>query len=363
MGTRHYYAWNGTQLEPINGQGGPGTHKTLNLDRDPNRKEWLDKNQGRLIIYNWETNRWSSCNWPKEWQPYAAQVTGTSKVESTPTEPIQYNTVQLGDLDINPDLLEPLKTNTPWDPFCSSDEGFLPGTNIMVVGAPGTGKTTLFMELLSNLNKGGKKVLFISAEMNRLDMVRYSKRFPNWSKVPILFLMEWENPKEAVEKIMEEGWDLVLIDSYTEMNDSVKETQGWSRGKTEKWFLEFMNRHNLGENQHNKHTVFLTILQLNKGGQFVGSLKLKHMTSAMLHIEWEGKENANSRYLYFSKNRLGNVGHRLFFEIGNQGLKWDQERYQREKGIGDLLKRETENIQHQKEEWDRIFSMAQQGVD
>lgn len=322
----------------------------VEMELDENRIDWILKHsqEGRLIILN-ESGRWTSCQDYKKWIPSLTKRP-ESKVESS-----NYVLTQLNQLSCNPDLFNNLVTNTPWDEFASNDGGFLPGTNTMVVGAPGTGKTTVLMELLSSLHTKGNKVLFVSAEMNQIDMLRYLKRFPNWGTLPILFLNDAEHPKHAIETVFNQGWDLILIDSYTEVNDTIKETEGWSRGKCEKWFLDLMNRNNMAQNIAAKHTSFLTILQLNKGGSFVGSNKLKHMTSAMLHMDWEGKENQGERYMWFSKNRLGKVGNRLYFDITHSGLEWNEARWKREIGLSDLIEREKQQLEKDNDLWDRIF--------
>ena len=41
---------------------------------------------------------------------------------------------------------------------------------------------------------------------------------------------------------------------------------------------------NQGKNKRKVYTTFITILQLSKGGTFVGSNKLNHMTTAMMEL-------------------------------------------------------------------------------
>ena len=134
---------------------------------------------------------------------------------------------QLDNLKFNESLFIPMPTGTVADKFFSNEGGFMPGSNIMAAGAPGVGKTTVLLELLHKVNATNpeKKVLFISAEMNQLDMARYLKRFPHWGQLPILFLSDYtdQNPQHVIEQTLNQGWDLVLTDSYTEVNDTVKE--------------------------------------------------------------------------------------------------------------------------------------------
>jgi hypothetical protein len=188
-------------------------------------------------------------------------------------------------------------------------------------------------------------------------MARYLKRFPHWGQLPILFLSDYvdENPQAVIEQTLAQGWDLVLTDSYTEVNDTIKEACNMTRGKTEKWFLDMMIANNQGKNKRKVYTTFITILQLSKGGTFVGSNKLKHMTTAMLELQWKGSENSAERYMEFSKNRLGGVGNKLFFDFTN-GVTFDTTRYKRDLLNQELIAEEKEKLKHEEDAFDRLFA-------
>ena len=240
--------------------------------------------------------------------------------------------------------------------------GFMPGSNVMAAGAPGVGKTTVLLELLHKVHatNPNKKVLFISAEMNQLDMARYLKRFPHWGQLPILFLSDYTdaNPQAVIESTLNQGWDLVLTDSYTEVNDTVKEECNLTRSKTEKWFLDLMIAQNQGKNKRKVYTTFVTILQLSKGGTFVGSNKLKHMTTAMMELNWKGGENSTQRYMEFSKNRLGPVGQKMYFNFDG-GVTFDQARYQRDLLNDAMLAEEREKLENEDGAFDALFGQLE----
>jgi DNA repair protein RadA/Sms len=252
-----------------------------------------------------------------------------------------------------------MPTGTAFDKFVSQEGGFMPGSNVMAAGAPGVGKTTVLLDLLSNLHNAGKRVLFISAEMSQIDMARYLQRFPHWGQLPILFLADYTDscPKTVIESVLNEGWDLVLTDSYTEVNDSVKEACGLTRGKTEKWFLDLMIQHNKGKNKDKIYTCFVTILQLSKGGQFVGSNKLKHMTTSMMHLDWDGLENSGRRYMEFSKNRVGGVGKKLYFDL-NGGVSFDEARYARDLFNDQVVEEERKQLAGEADAFDALFGLG-----
>lgn len=325
------------------------SNETIEMPIGHERFEQCQKylNEAKLLSIS-DRGTWSS---RKDYEGYYKQAASKKSFKLKLT--------QLDDLNFSDDLFVPLKTNTPVDQFLSNDGGFLPGTNIMAAGAPGVGKTTVLLELLYKIRQAdpSKKVLFISAEMNQLDMARYLKRFPHWGTLPILFLSDYADGDSqiAIETTLKQGWDIVLTDSYTEVNDTVKEESGMSRGKTEKWFLDLMTEHNMANNKEKRYTTFVTILQLSKGGTFVGSNKLKHMTTAMLHLDWKGSENSSERFMEFSKNRTGDVGKKMFFNFDN-GVQFDETRYKRDLLNEELIKEEREKLKTEEDAFDRLFN-------
>ena len=283
---------------------------------------------------------------------------GFYKQTAKSNAPVEVKLTQLDDLKFSDDLFKSMRTNTAADKWLSTDGGFMPGTNIMSAGSPGVGKTTVLLELLHKVREQDptKKVLFISAEMTQLDMARYLKRFPHWGTLPILFLSDYvdSNPQKVIESTLDQGFDIVLTDSFSEVNDTVKEACNLTRGKTENWFLTLMGEHNKGHNKLNKYTTFITILQLSKGGTFVGSNRLKHMTTAMMHLDWKGGENSSERYMEFSKNRLGQVGQKMYFSFEN-GVEFDEQRYTRDLLNEEMILEERQKLKTEEDAFDKLF--------
>jgi len=322
----------------------------LHVNEGHAKYEWLLSNSGRVITIA-ESGRWNSS---KDYNNYYG--TKTVQTSGATETPVTVQLTKMEDIKIDDSLFTPMQTGTIFDKFVSTEGGLMPGTMIMAAGAPGIGKTTILLEMAAQLHLKGKKVLFISGEMNEMDVARYTKRFPNWSTLPILFLANYDQQSNLViEQVLNQGWDLVLTDSWTEINESVKEHTSWTRGKCEKWILDLMNAHCKGT--AGKFTTFITILQLNKGGVFSGSNRLKHMTSAMMNLDWDGKENSGRRYLEFSKNRMGEVGKKLYFSL-NGGLSFDEARYQRDLFNDEILEAEAAAIEKEGHSFDRIFGLG-----
>jgi len=227
---------------------------------------------------------------------------------------------KMKDIKFDPSLFTPIKTGTIVDSVLSNEGGIFPGTNTVVIGDPGVGKSTVLLDLLANFQANNKRVLFISGEMNEIDMFGYVKRFPKFAQIPILFMQNYSScPQAAIEKSLDQGFDVVLIDSWAEVNDMVQEENGWTRKKAESWLLDLMDKHNKADNERCKHTAFVNIQQMTKGGDFAGSNRIKHMTTAMAQLKFDGRGRDALRYMVFSKNRRGDVGDKIYFSLVRAG--------------------------------------------
>ena len=233
---------------------------------------------------------------------------------------VDLNLVKMKDVTFNDDLFIPMKTKTIVDSLLSSEGGLFPGTNTVVIGDPGVGKSTVLLDWIANMQDQGKKVLFISGEMNDIDMYGYVKRFPKFGKLPIMFMNDYSNcPKQAVEQVLQEGYDIVLMDSWAEVTSMVKDQMGWARNKVESWLLELLEKNNKANNKAEKNTAFICIQQMTKAGEFAGSNRIKHMTTAMAALRFDGRGADAERYLEFSKNRRGSVGDKVYFSLSRGG--------------------------------------------
>lgn len=231
-------------------------------------------------------------------------------------EEVKVQTIKIKDLKFDDRLFVPMSTgNNVLDSFISSEGGFMPASNVVMIGSPGIGKSTVCLNLLSRLARhGNKRVLFVSGEMNRIDMFRYCRRFPEFASLDTLFLSDYsEVPQQAIEQAFEAGYDAILIDSFAEVITCVQEANGWSNKRAETWLIDLMEHHNEGNNDTNSFTCFLVIQQVTKNGDFLGSNRLKHMTSAMLEMYRDRSNDCN--VMEFTKNRLGAAGEQIAFRI------------------------------------------------
>lgn len=232
----------------------------------------------------------------------------------------------LGSLNIDARMLETMRSGSSAVDELFSEEGGIPcASNYMMIGDPGVGKTTVLLDILSSVQGATqRKCLFISGEMGRKQMFKYTERFPHFSDIRTLFMSDYleYNTKDVFEQVLNQGWDLVLIDSAAEIIDGVRDDNNWDRKTAEAWFVDACIRQNKGENVENKFTSFLAIQQVTKQGEFVGSNKLKHLFDAMGEMRRESERNGGNTYITFTKNRNGNVGLKLGYSLGYGNISY-----------------------------------------
>jgi KaiC/GvpD/RAD55 family RecA-like ATPase len=272
--------------------------------------------------------------------------------------------VQMKDQKFDPELFVPMPTGRAIDQLFTLEGGLPKATNYMVVGDPGVGKSTVTLDIVSDLIKAGYKCLFISAEMTRIDLYKYVQRYPKFGEIDILFLGEYidDNPKLVIEEALSPGYDVVLIDSFVEVQEAVKEVNRMTTSGSEKWLIDQMIRNNLANNMAKKHTTFLAIQQVTKGGVFVGSNKLKHNTTGMMEIRYEDEVSGTS-YVMFTKNRRGPVNRKMYFSLKEtENVKYDQKRFSIDEGARETYEEERKQIEAEDDAFDKLLGTGQLNV-
>ena len=282
-------------------------------------------------------------------------------VPNQPKKPLEINLIKISQLDYDDAIFIPMKTGTPIDYMFSTEGGIYPATNYMIIGDPGIGKSTQTLDILAQITKmdKNKKVLFISGEMNQIDMYGYVKRYPSFGEIPTLFLCDYidENPMEVLEETFKQGWDLVLIDSFIEVQEAIQSSCSLTRTYAEKWLIDLMVQCNKGNNQDKRYTSFLAIQQVTKGGNFVGSNKLKHNTTGMIELRYSS-EFSGDRYAKVTKNRRGFKYEKIYFSLdGTESVEYDQKRIERDEEIKTRLNREKEILLNEEEKFNSLFGI------
>lgn len=219
--------------------------------------------------------------------------------------------VRMRDVKFEPSLFQNYLTGTALDELLCSYKGLPKGVNYMVIGDPGVGKTTIIMDMLSDIRmiSTSARVLFISAEMNEIDLAVYVQRFPKFKDLDILFIKadfssEGGNVHclDILTEVFDSGWDVVAIDSFYELQGIIKEEENITLKRAESLLLALLKEQNEGHNDISVNTTFLIIQQVTKNGNFIGSNRLKHYITAMMELRLENPKN-----VYSSRNEIPEI--------------------------------------------------------
>lgn len=170
--------------------------------------------------------------------------------------------VKIKDLVFSPKLFSNYQTGTILDELLCSYKGLPKGVNYMVIGDPGVGKTTIILDMLSNIqsNYPEAKILFVSAEMNEIDLAIYVQRYPKFQDLDILFLeMSFDEDNKCWDKfkqVLSQGWDVVAIDSFYELQGIIKEEEEITLKKAENMLISLVKQHNKADNARKVNTTF-----------------------------------------------------------------------------------------------------------
>ena len=246
----------------------------------------------------------------------------TKNVTYTPSLIDFSKVTKLNNLDIDPKMMNTFKSGLKIDNLISHERGIPAATNIMMIGDPGVGKTTVLLDVLSAAQNKGAKCLFISGEMGKKQMFKYTQRFPQFGNIETLFMQDYLefNTKDVIEQVLNIGYDIVLIDSAAEVIDGVRDDNNWDRKMAEAWLVDVCTKNNKGENKTNAYTSFLLIQQVTKSGVFAGSNKLKHLVDAMGEMRRESERDGSGTFINFTKNRNGLVDNKMYYELNNSKI-------------------------------------------
>ena len=274
--------------------------------------------------------------------------------------------VRMRDIRFDPELFRNYMSGTVLDELLCSYKGLPKGVNYMVIGDPGVGKTTIILDLLSNIRKQspGVRVLFISAEMNEIDLAIYVQRFPKFQDLDILFIeacFDEDEPVhnfEKVKDVLKQGWDIVAVDSFYELQGIIKEEEGITLKKAESMLLSLVKKQNKAVNDAGINTTFLTIQQVTKSGHFIGSNRLKHSITAMMELRLENPKNIYSdRYVVFSKHRRGDVGVKLYYDLSVTGdVFYNEEKYRQDRQLRKLQATAASSLRKFADRFDLLFN-------
>lgn len=272
---------------------------------------------------------------------------------------LQVKTVDLDNIDIN--RFTAIKTGTAFDRIASKRDGIMPGTVYIVTGESGAGKTTITTNIADYLKENNENLTagFISAEMDEYDWTEECLDNPRLANLESVFMLDYLDAPNYIELLNESlgKWDYCILDSFEVVIDQLKDIKGWTAKKAESELINMLRR--VAEE---KGTIIMAIQQYTKGGNFVGSNKIKHMLTGMAFVNFD---NHGERYIHFVKNRRGGhmINKRLYFTKNKETgrLEFDNDRFENDENINKFSQEEKDIIKEEEQIFDNeIIQLAKQ---
>jgi DNA repair protein RadA/Sms len=189
--------------------------------------------------------------------------------------------------------------------------GLVPGSALLIGGDPGIGKSTLLMQALTALAKGGKSAVYNSGEEG-IDQTRLRAR--RLGLEHSLVKLAAETSLRDILSTLESGTPpaVLVVDSIqTLWADSIEAAPGTVsqvRACSQE-LIRFAKR---------RGTALLLIGHVTKDGQIAGPRVVEHMVDAVLYFE--GERGHQFRILRAVKNRFGPTDEIGVFEMLENGL-------------------------------------------
>ncbi|WP_025729416.1 DNA repair protein RadA [Atopobacter phocae] len=188
--------------------------------------------------------------------------------------------------------------------------GIVPGSLLLIGGDPGIGKSTILLQLSSQLTHAGYKVLYVTGEESENQVKMRAERMEDFSGD---FFVYAETDIGLIVRVAEELQpDLLIVDSIqTMVHPDVNGVQG-SVSHVRETTATLMRL-----SKTNQIATFI-VGHVTKDGAIAGPRMLEHMVDTVLYFE--GEKFQSFRILRSVKNRFGSTNEIGVFEMTLSGL-------------------------------------------
>jgi DNA repair protein RadA/Sms len=189
--------------------------------------------------------------------------------------------------------------------------GLVPGSLVLIGGAPGIGKSTLTTMALANLVAAGRRTLYVSAEESAAQIRLRAQRLTSGDPLAIPVLAETD--LAAVLATLErERPEVCVIDSVQTLHCAELGSAPGSVGQVREVAGEILR-----VGKANRIAVLL-VGHVTKDGALAGPRVLEHLVDCVL--QFEGERERTYRTVRALKNRFGSTSEAGVFEMRDHGL-------------------------------------------
>ncbi len=188
--------------------------------------------------------------------------------------------------------------------------GMVPGSLVLIGGAPGIGKSTLLLQLSARLVERGKSCLYVTGEESIAQIKLRGERLG--LSPDKLFLLASGSLQEILAEAERLTPALIIVDSIQTMRDEGTESAPGNAGQMRECTAVF------SELARSTRTAVFIIGHVTKEGAIAGPKVIEHMVDTVLYFEGEGEHQY--RLLRAVKNRYGPTNEIGVFEMTSQGL-------------------------------------------
>ena len=188
--------------------------------------------------------------------------------------------------------------------------GLVPGSLVLIGGAPGIGKSTITTAALANLSAAGQRVLYVSGEESAAQVrLRAERLGPHALGVPIVAETDVESVVATLEA---ERPDVCVVDSVQVLYDPALTGAPGSVSQVREVAGRLMRV------AKERGIATLLVGHVTKEGSLAGPRVLEHLVDCVL--SFEGERERTYRTLRALKNRFGSTNEVGVFEMHEQGL-------------------------------------------
>ncbi|MFZ0042841.1 MAG: DNA repair protein RadA [Solirubrobacteraceae bacterium] len=189
--------------------------------------------------------------------------------------------------------------------------GIVPGSLVLIGGAPGIGKSTLTTMALGNLCAAGRRTLYVSAEESAAQIRLRAQRLGGGEALGVPVIAETD--LDAVLATLEaERPEVCVVDSVQTIHSAALTSAAGSVAQVREVAGEIM------QVAKRLRIAVLLVGHVTKEGALAGPRVLEHLVDCVL--AFEGERERTYRTVRAIKNRFGSTDEAGVFEMRDHGL-------------------------------------------